>query len=149
MIGSTPELGKRGVSESELKPAYLFLAGCESDLVRLSKATNNQAAASEHYAAAQMWLQKVFGKPDVTKNYDENQKPSLQGTKPRAPPEKDNISRLKREIQVLRDQNAQQVQQLVRLRSSKRKIEEDYYYERNLRKKYQTRGESIEEAAPS
>jgi predicted RNase H-like nuclease (RuvC/YqgF family) len=152
LTGFTPELGKRGVSESELKPAYLFLAGCESDLIRLSKATKNQRAVSEHSAAAKMWLQKVFGKTDATKNHDkENRLPSFQGRPwlsqmaPLSDNDRDNISRLKREIQFLRDQNAQQAQQLARLRSSKRKIEDDYHYERKLRQKYQHRDESVQE----
>jgi hypothetical protein len=132
-----PELGKRGVSESELKPAFLFLAGCESDLVRLSKASTNSTAVSEHYAAAQMWLQKVFGKADKKKK-----SPSLQSSNHRlsqtlaSDTDRDNVGRLKREVQILRDQNAQQAIQLAELRSSKRKIEDDYYYERNLRRKY-------------
>jgi chromosome segregation ATPase len=141
LIPSAPELVRRGVSESELKPAYLFLAGCESDLAKLSKATKNSATASEHYAAARMWLQKVFGKGDAARDissFEVSRTLTLSAYE-------EHISRLKRQIQALHDQNTDQTQELAQLQSSKRKIEDDYYYERNLRKKYQNRVESIRE----
>jgi len=103
----------------------------------------NPAAASEHYAAARMWLQKVFGKADATKYHEEKKLSSFQV--PCSSDNKENICRLKRQIQNLRDQTADQTRQLTQLRSSKRKIEDDYYYERNLRKKYQNRMESVRE----
>jgi hypothetical protein len=142
LLTPASELAKRGVSESELKPAYLFLAGCESDLVKVSRAMKNPAAASEHYAAARMWLQKVFGKVHATKYHEENKLSSFEVSC--SSDNKENIG-LMRQIQSLRDQNADQSRQLTQLRSSKRKIEDDYYYERNLRKKYQNRMETVRE----
>jgi len=102
----------------------------------------NPVAASEHYAAARMWLQKVFGKADATK-YHEKKLSSFEVSC--SSDNKENIGLLKRQIQNLRDQNADQSRQLTQLRSLKRKIEDDYHYERNLRKKYQNRMESVRE----
>lgn len=180
------------------------MAGCESDLVKLSKAAKNSEAISKHSAAAQMYLQKVFGKADATKDHDgeaENELMFFESSNPRSlhaqvplsdtkhwdkdaaaqmflqktlnhdedkenkrsvldnrkfpvsqnvasvsdRKEKDHIRRMKREIQILRDQNAQQVRRLTQLQSSKRKFEEDFYFERNLRMKYQDRVESVQE----
>lgn len=57
----TTELMKRGVSEQDIKPAFLMLSGCEVDLAKKAKKKKDTAAASVHYRAAQKWLQRVFG----------------------------------------------------------------------------------------
>lgn len=57
----TTELMKRGVSEQDLKPAFLMLSGCEVELAKKAKEKKDTAAASVHYRAAQKWLQRVFG----------------------------------------------------------------------------------------
>jgi len=57
----TLELVKRGVSEQDIKPAFLMLSGCEVDLAKKAKKKKDTAAASVHYRAAQKWLQRVFG----------------------------------------------------------------------------------------
>ncbi|KAJ8077321.1 hypothetical protein PM082_001751 [Marasmius tenuissimus] len=45
--------------EAELKPAYLLLSGCETDLAK--RARNENKNSTEHYRNAQTWLQKVYG----------------------------------------------------------------------------------------
>ena len=52
---------KRGVSEQDIKPAFLMLSGCEVDLAKKAKKKKDTAAALVHYGAAQKWLQRVFG----------------------------------------------------------------------------------------
>ncbi|KAF8893985.1 hypothetical protein BD779DRAFT_1669495 [Infundibulicybe gibba] len=56
------ELTRRGVSPDEQKPAYILLAGCESDLAKAGKLENaHPSEVASHYSKAQMWLQKVYG----------------------------------------------------------------------------------------
>ena len=165
------EFAARGVEADQLKPALLYLSGCEFELATLANAEKKDPSIiSEHYGAAQTWLQKVFGvrdplraqpKPkenrakikeglfkDVNKIQLSRDGDSSQGhSKPL--PDRDIIKRMEREVQSLRDRNANQGKQLVQLQSLKRKLEDDYLYERDLRRKYQRQHDSLEEELKS
>lgn len=53
----------------ELRPAFLLLSGCETDLARLAKTRKEpEYVMRGHYAAAQAYLQKVFGRADHLQN---------------------------------------------------------------------------------
>lgn len=126
-------------------------------MARMNKAATKNASA--HYAAAQTWLQKVFGKSkvgNVSARQKENRPESgtariaadnrictCSGEGVSKPSSRD-ISRMEREIQSLRDRNTNQQNQLFNLRSSKRKLEDDFFYERDMRRKYQRRLEDLE-----
>ena len=57
------EFTKRGVARKALKPVYLMLSGCETDMAKMAQASNSdQSVVSEYETAAKAWLQKVFGK---------------------------------------------------------------------------------------
>lgn len=57
-------------ADSELlRPAFLLLSGCETDLARLAKMKKEpEFVIQGHYAAAARYLQKVFGRADVLRN---------------------------------------------------------------------------------
>lgn len=150
------EFQRRGVPDSDLKPAYLFMSGCETDLAKLSKLEKKcSTVIAAHYDSAKMWLQKVFGKAEPAKNDKEDKENEYPSTKtvpnevlktqeiniPAMSTNLEDVCNLEREIQSLRDRNAAQARQIAELRVSKRKIEDDYYYERNIRRKYQNRME--------
>jgi len=156
------EFTARGLSVTQLKPAYLLLSSCELDLAKLAKGElKPQAVISEHYTAAKKWIQKVFGKPESEQlsNVDDNKentteksfpkKPvrfssSEQRESPDSPPSKTQPSSVERKLQSLRDRNNNQHRQLSQLRSAKRKLEDDLAKERNLRRKYEDKVKSIE-----
>lgn len=145
------------MSDSDLKPVYLLLAACETDLAKLAKAEKKAArVVSSHYASATTWLQKVFGTlPNHASEEDKENRPVLrmaaeekQITPHNPTPSSETAKELKnleRELRFLRDKNAQQADQLSQLRSSKRKLADDYHYERNLRRKYQCYVESLQD----
>ena len=155
------ESSERGMPDSDLKPVYLLLAGCETDLAKLAKAEKKGArVVSSHYASATTWLQKVFGiLPSRASEEDKENKPALRMavevkqiaqkvTPPNPTPSSAATKELKileRELRCLRDKNAQQADQLSQLRSSKRKLADDYSHERNLRRKYQIRVETLQD----
>ena len=160
----TVEFAARGVGADQLKPALLYLSGCELELAKLAKAEKKDSSIiSKHYSAAQTWLQKVFGvrdhlraqpyakdnqsimkeEPfkDVNNILPSRASDSSQGSRFRIPDR--DIKWMEREIQSLRDRNASQVKQLSQLRSTKHKLEDDYLYERDLRSKYQRQLEGL------
>lgn len=52
----------RNVPDDEMKPAFLMLSGCESDLAKRSRSIDAEPSqTSAHYRNSQMWLQKVYG----------------------------------------------------------------------------------------
>jgi hypothetical protein len=160
----TTEFAARGVGADQLKPALLYLSGCEFELATLAKAENkNPFIISEHYAAAQTWLQKVFGVRDPLRAQSKakeikegpfkdvnNIQPSRARDNSQGHPKSDrDIKRMERELRSLRDRNANQGKHLAQLQSIKRKLEDDYFYERDLRRKYQRQRDSLEEELKS
>jgi chromosome segregation ATPase len=164
----TTEFAARGVGANQLKPALLYLSGCEFELATLAKAENKDPSIiSEHCAAAQIWLQKVFGVQDPLraqskakenqviikegpfKNVNDFQSSKARDNSQGYPKIDRDIKRMERELQSLRDRNANQGKHLAQLRSIKRKLEDDYFYERDLRRKYQRQRDSLEEELKS
>jgi len=161
-LPKTTEFAARGVGADQLKPAFLYLSGCEFELAKLAKAKKRgPSIISEHYAAAQTWLQKVFGVRDPLRVANENQlivkerpfkdvnniQPSRDDDSSQEPDR--DVKRMERELQSLRDRNANQGRQLAQLHSTKRKLEDDYFDERDLRRKYQRQRDSLEEELKS
>jgi len=52
---------QHGVQEDDLKPAFLMLSGCETDLMKMSRSTD-AVASEQHFQRSKEWLQKVYGK---------------------------------------------------------------------------------------
>jgi hypothetical protein len=49
------------VQDADLKPAFLFLSGCHTELARVSTVTDDAKAAKEHHDESRRLLQKVYG----------------------------------------------------------------------------------------
>ena len=67
-------LTQHGVSKEDLRPAFLMLSGCETDLGRMARAASDHhqkpEISAEHYKKSQQWLQKVFGTQPPTLDLD-------------------------------------------------------------------------------
>ena len=152
----------RGIQDDseELRPAFLLLSGCETDLARLAKTRKEpDFVLRGHYTAAQEYLQKVFGRADHLRNaerthtsFDEQ---ALFGSLsrldarmegPRGFSPQPNPRTLEREIQSLHESHNAE---LARLKTLKRKLEDDYSYERDIRRKYQRRLDDLEQECES
>jgi hypothetical protein len=54
---------RAGIPEDDLKPAFLMLSGCQTDLGKRARdpAGANTEASLNHFQQSQQWLQKVYG----------------------------------------------------------------------------------------
>ncbi|KAG7098695.1 hypothetical protein E1B28_000608 [Marasmius oreades] len=150
-------MAQHDVPEQELKPAYLLLSSCEADLGK--QARNDSTESAEHYKNAQTWLQKVYGTFAFDGNPSEANilsTPGMASYPPRRSPA-DTIAHkmdrplppppssqghdkiLQREIQSLRDRLDHQGNLLADVRCSKRKLEDEFNSERNLRRRLERR----------
>ena len=151
----------RGVQadSEELRPALLLLSGCETDLARLAKKKKEpESVIRGHYTAAQRYLQKVFGRADLLQNAERNRDNSherevfgsisqldaarMKVTRRFSP--QPNLNLPEQEILALRERHDDQETELAQLRTLKRKLEDDYSYERSMRRKYQRQLDSLE-----
>lgn len=140
-----------------LRPAFLLLSGCEGDLVRLAKMRNEpESVIQSHYAAAQGYLLKVFGRDGhsqhVERKHDSFDAQELPGSFSQSGARMEATNRLlrqrspqilEREMQSLRELHDDQKTELAQLRTLKRKLEDDYSYERNMRRKYERQLEDL------
>ena len=145
-----------GCDSKELRPAFLLLSGCETDLARLAKTRKEpESVIRGHYAASGRYLQKVFGRAELLHNAESKhssfQKNQLLGSSSRSDermevtrePQPD-LNSLEQEIRSLRKLHDDQEAELVQLRTLKRKLEDDYSYERSIRRKYQRQLDDLE-----
>ncbi|KAH7877355.1 uncharacterized protein C8R40DRAFT_1095738, partial [Lentinula edodes] len=125
-------MARYGVSENELKPAFLMLAGCESDLSKLTR--NEDQITLKHQQKSQRWLQKVYG---AMKSHSDNigvDAPSNDSKLPARPASPSGSDEhLHRKIQSLRDRLCHQAGAglLSDVHSAKRKLEGSYKSERD------------------
>ena len=149
----------RGVQadSEELRPAFLFLSGCETDLAKLAKTKKEpESVIRGHYTAAQGYLQKVFGKADLLQtaecNHNYFHEKELSGSSQldtrtkvaRGFSPQPNLNSPEKEILSLRERHDDQETQLARLKTLKRKLEDDFFYERSMRRKYQRQLDDLE-----
>ncbi|KAG5651183.1 hypothetical protein H0H81_009562 [Sphagnurus paluster] len=141
---------EQGLSEDDLKPAFLLLAGCETDLVRRHK-EDQPKKAEEHRRKSQIWLQKVYGTFEAGNNSKDMI--SITPTTPRqsqlnsgpysaplkyTPVRQQESSRhmqLEREIQSLLRERREQSLTLADMRTVKRKLENDLAHECDRRRR--------------
>ncbi|KAF5380393.1 hypothetical protein D9615_004522 [Tricholomella constricta] len=144
-------MSEQGFSEDGLKPAYLLLSGCETDLGRRAKAEKS-TDAEEHYRKAQMWLQKVYGTFEAESSLmgeigvtSSTPRPSHAQYEPHSgrypatllipkytpmpPGESPREIRLEREIESLLKERKENAVILAEIRAAKRKLEDDLAYE--------------------
>ncbi|KAK0212787.1 hypothetical protein DFS33DRAFT_65826 [Desarmillaria ectypa] len=62
------EMTRIQVPDADLKPAFLFLASCETELGKRMKQQEDAVSAAQHFQNAQKWLQKVYGTFSDTSN---------------------------------------------------------------------------------
>ncbi|KAJ3830171.1 hypothetical protein F5880DRAFT_1299787 [Lentinula raphanica] len=138
---------QRGISDNGLKPAYLLLSGCETDLSKLTR-RDEESIADQHQRKAQSWLQKVYGamKDAPAHQSDDNDHPSSLPLKIGETTRSSTASSdedLRRELQSLRDRLNHQVGLLTEVRSAKRKLEQSYNQERATRRKLEREIQSL------
>ncbi|KAJ8522465.1 hypothetical protein ONZ45_g928 [Pleurotus djamor] len=82
MIDSMKQLN---IQEEHLRPVYLMLSGCETDLAKSAKtqAVVDQVIVAQHYEQSKTWLQKVYGVDIPGKNT--NARPKSPMTKQPSP----------------------------------------------------------------
>lgn len=122
----------QGMPESDLKPAYLLLSGCEIDLAKRVKLTKPRDA-DRHYQRSQHLLQKVYGTfqtPESKQSQDIHR--PLHAVQSQ---EEKEGSRLERELRSLRKERNEQDTLLAELRAAKRKLEADFGYESRGRRR--------------
>ncbi|KAG5722649.1 hypothetical protein E4T56_gene14474 [Termitomyces sp. T112] len=137
----------QGVAEGDLKPAFLLLSGCETDMAKRVKSVR-PSDAEGHYQRSQRLLQKVYG------TFAESQQSRrvsisrpLHSVQPQQVPHSISINdtipnegspinaRLERELRSLRKERDEQSTLLAELRAAKRKLEDDFTYECRSRRR--------------
>jgi hypothetical protein len=152
---SSIAMSRHGISDGDLKPAFLFLSGCETDLARQARATQTTVEAAEHYKNAQTWLQKVYGSEHPATLQAVGAVERIGSSLPPQPKATAQVidcgagqtatgvlgqhKILEREIQCLQDRQRQQSYLLSETRVAKRKLEDDLDCERDLRYRLQRR----------
>jgi cell division septum initiation protein DivIVA len=138
---------EHGILEDDLRPAFLFLSGCETDLARQARAAESIPEVAEHCTNARMWLQKVYGSGTTPAAFEamvNGVASSLSPITNRGAGVKidENLSQrriLERENQMLRDRQYEQTNILSEMRVAKRKLQDDIDCERDLRYRIQRR----------
>ncbi|KAL0575061.1 hypothetical protein V5O48_006906 [Marasmius crinis-equi] len=141
------------VPEQDLKPAYLLLSGCETDLAKESRKEGRNSDSTEHYKNASTWLQKVYGTFDCSLSTGTATPSAPHPVRalpdPKTPPPPTQSQNhghdriLQREIQSLRDRLEHQRDLLADVRASKRKLEDDFEMERNYRRRLERHIEDL------
>ncbi|KAG6845914.1 hypothetical protein H0H87_000720 [Tephrocybe sp. NHM501043] len=127
----------QGLPESDLKPAFLLLSGCETDLAKRLKA-EQPIDAESHYKRSQALLQKVYGSEE--NRYSQVSLPAPQSTicspaNNATPKQAPRRLRLECDIQLLLKEKDEQSSLLADVRAAKRKLEDDLAYECNGRRR--------------
>ncbi|KAG6813557.1 hypothetical protein H0H92_009949 [Tricholoma furcatifolium] len=122
----------QGYPEGDLKPAYLLLSGCETDLAKVIK-EKSPSDAEVHYKRSQHFLQKALG---TNKPLDSETKPMSLSNTQQEPVSTDNSRSQSKptldseqEIQSLRSERQEQSAMVAELRAAKRKLEDEVAYE--------------------
>jgi hypothetical protein len=157
---------RTGVSETDLKPAFLLLSSCQRDLgkrARSPSGTETEAAA-QHFRESQEWLQKVYGgdappqpvetsrlaslKTTASLNETSPKQKALPASLPTKPQSTSDVHGriciLEREIQALRDRNSAHQDLLLESKSLKRKLEEELLCEKAARRKVEVKLDQTE-----
>ncbi|KAG6886175.1 hypothetical protein C0993_000693 [Termitomyces sp. T159_Od127] len=128
-------MAAQGTPESDLKPAYLLLSGCETDMAKRAKSAR-PSDAEGHYKRSQRLLQKVYGTFETPEPSQKSPRASVSRSLhprlelERLPKEGSSLTeRLERELRSLRKERNEQNALLAELRSAKRKLEADLGYE--------------------
>ncbi|KAJ7072214.1 hypothetical protein C8F01DRAFT_1102963 [Mycena amicta] len=127
------------IPDNDLKPAFLLLSGCETDLGKMEKLKGDSEKASKHYGNAGKWLRKVYGSnpPPESDNPRGTFRPGASlrtRIEARASPGPD-YRKLEREVQSLRDRHARDTTLISEFRTLKRRLEDSIAVERAVRRR--------------
>ncbi|TRM70011.1 hypothetical protein BD626DRAFT_476039 [Schizophyllum amplum] len=151
------------VSERDQHPAYILLAGCESDLGKTVRRVDpGNGEAKRHFESSQRWLQKVYGVnvPEVSSRLSSTmttpaaasrqskmhdmppraphslqQRLGVSGSPPSGPRLGGQNQMLEREISCLRDMQKRHIATIEDLRLGKRRLEDDLEDEKSVRRR--------------
>jgi len=145
-------LNDQGIRECDMKPAFLMLSSCHVELWRQSRSTDGSETeiSAAHLDKSCRWLQLVYGpgNPEVIAEerlevFDTHS--SIDTTPSQAPSipfagepitfEKRQRTDLERDLQILRDRQAIQLQELAHTREAKRRLEDEATDERATRRR--------------
>ncbi|KAL1660703.1 hypothetical protein GGF50DRAFT_62623 [Schizophyllum commune] len=157
------------VSEQDRHPAYILLAGCESDLGKVARlADPGNGDANRHFESSRRWLQRVYGVnvPDDTTPLGTTMATPTTTSRPdkdapRAPhsaqerqgaedpsPSGSRIAKynkvLEREVDCLRDRQKRNEGIMDELRHEKRRAEDDLENERVIRRRLEQQVSELE-----
>ncbi|TFY83004.1 hypothetical protein EWM64_g999 [Hericium alpestre] len=140
--------GRHGMKEQDLRPAFLMLSSCCTDLGKNARGPDGATteASSAYFDQSRRWLQKVYGEQIPENDLPRN------GVSPRASTIDDALARLiasgaipsagspaqpsaSGDVRALRDMQSNQASEFSAIRAAKRKLEEECADERALRKK--------------
>jgi hypothetical protein len=137
------------MSEGDLRPAFLMLASCYTELRRRTVAIHGRDTdeSRAHGERARSWLQKVHGSqdPDLNSSDPEPYMPATASSTlsrgpasasiPRAIATGGTLSGLPRDMQLLQDRYTSQLTQLAEVIAGKRKADDDMAHERSQRRR--------------
>lgn len=163
---------RSGITEGDLKPAFLMLSSCQHDLGKRARSPTgaDTEVALVHFQQSQEWLQKVYGvdvppmapetaiaQPSAVTAFNTGsnvrlcQPPPLHSTpsaKTSLPPSTASINGrvriLEREVQALRDRNSDHQTLLLESKAQKRKLEDELVCEKSARRKVETKLDQLE-----
>ena len=157
------------MNESDLKPVYLFLSGCHTDLGKRARSADGpeSASAQVHFKESKRFLQKVYGTqqpepedPVLANGAGEPTSPTVGATARRARadtgassaqagvgPPPPLVTVLQREVQSLRDKNEHLTRTARKTEKTLDALERDLGAERAYRRKLQARLDDAERDA--
>ncbi|KAI5889383.1 uncharacterized protein SCHCODRAFT_02634355 [Schizophyllum commune H4-8] len=163
-------MNAHSVQEQDRHPAYILLAGCESDLGKVARRVDpDNGDAKRHFESSRRWLQRVYGVnvPDDTTPLGTTMTTPLTTTSrpdkdtPRAPhsaqdqqgaevssPTSSRIAKynkvLEREVDCLRDRQKRNEGIMDELRREKRRAEDELENERTVRRRLERQVSELE-----
>ncbi|KAL1703199.1 hypothetical protein EV121DRAFT_292523 [Schizophyllum commune] len=159
-------MNAHSVSEQDRHPAYILLAGCESDLGKVARRVDTgNGDANRHFESSRRWLQRVYGvnvpddttplgttmaAPTTTSRLDKDAPHSAQERQGAEDPSPSGsrIAKynkvLEREVDCLRDRQKRNEGIMDELRHEKRRAEDDLENERVIRRRLEQQVSELE-----
>lgn len=151
-----------GLSEGEIKPAFLMLSSCESALSKRTRTVSGQktAVSEAHFRRSHAWLHKVYGVKDSEEPQNTNAlglelsseaaasssaKIPLAPSSPAVPTSPSHLNKLQRELQILRARDIEITDKLNNVSAAKRQLQRDVEAERCVRRRLERRLDEVEQ----
>lgn len=145
-------LNDQGIRECDMKPAFLMLSSCHVELWRQTRSTDGSETeiSAAHLDKSCRWLQLVYGQGNPEVMSEERLEvldtlSSVDNTSSHVPSipfsgepiifDKRRRTDLERDLQVLHDRQALQLQELTYMREAKHRLEDELTDERAMRRR--------------